>query len=523
MMKRLICLTVLVLLSILAGCLPTQAPPAQGVLNLEGSDPITLDPALAGDVSSNDFILQVFSGLVKLDDSLEPAPDIAERWQISPDATTYIFYLKSNVRFQSGRAVTAADFKYSWERACDPATNSKTAPIYLNDILGAKEMLAGQAKELRGVKVVNDTTLEIKIDAPRSYFLAKLTYPTAFVVDRANAQSGANWWRKPNGTGPFRLESWEENKSIVLARNDGYYGQLPGLSAVSYQLYAGIAMNLYETGKIDVAGVSQPYIDKVSDPAGPFSRELVVTPELSFSYVGFNSAKPPFDDPNIRRAFNLAIDKTKLASLVFKDMVQPAYGILPPGMPGYNPNLAGLKLDVAKAKELIASSKYRNASALPPITITVSGRGGGVPNALEALVYQWQQNLGVKVKVRQLEPERFLYNLKEEKDEMFLMGWAADYPHPQDFLEVLFHSGTESNYGEYRNAAVDALLEKAGVEPDTSRSLAMYQQAEQMLVDDAACLPLWFSKNYTLVKPYVSGYRVSPLGFTMLDKVRVER
>ncbi len=281
-------------------------------------------------------------------------------------------------------------------------------------------------------------------------------------------------------------------------------------------------MNLYETGRIDVAEVYTSYIDKVTDKAGPFYQELSVVPELSFFYIGFNPTRPPFDDVNIRRAFSHAVDKDKLASLVFKDTVQRADGILPPGLPGFNRDLSGVDYDVNRAKELIAASRYGDVSRLPPITITTSGWGGLISKDLEAIVYQWRQNLGVEVEVRQLEPERFLYHLKAEKDEMFLMGWVADYPHPQNFLEILFRTGGESNYSDYSNPEVDALLEMASVEPDNELSLALYQQAEQKLVEDVACLPLWFGKNYVLSKPYVTGYDLNAMGFAMLNTVSVE-
>ena len=282
-------------------------------------------------------------------------------------------------------------------------------------------------------------------------------------------------------------------------------------------------MNMYETGQIDVTGVYIDYIDKVTDKAGPFYKELQVVPELSFHYIGFNFSKPPFDDVNIRRAFSQAIDKDRLVSLVFKGMVQPADGILPPGLPGFNEDLSGLNYDVNKAKELIKASKYGDASKLPPITITTMGWGGLISQGLEAIISEWRQNLGVEVKVRQLEPERFLYHLRQEKDEMFYMGWVADYPHPQNFLDILFQSGAENNYGEYSHPGIDALLEMAGVEPDSNLSLALYQRAEQKLVEDAACLPLWFGKNHILVKPYVKGYNLSPQGLVMLNSVSVER
>ena len=529
-MKRIACIFLLIALVcnlLVVGCQPSQQPlpiptAEETALNLYNIDPYTLDPALSGEMTSHSYIMQLFNGLVRLGDDLEPTPDIAEGWQVSDDGKTYTFHLRHDVRFHDGQEVKAEDFKYSWQRACDPETGSLTAATYLGDIVGVKEVLAGTTKEISGVRVIDDYTLQVTIDAPKSYFLSKMTYPTAFVVNRANVQSGRGWWHHPNGTGPFKLSQWKENSLLVLEKNELYYGEMAKVDFVIFHLWAGVPMNLYETGEIDVTGVSLAYIDKVTDKAGPFYQGLKVTPELSFYYIGFNTTKPPFDDANIRRAFSQAIDKDKLVSLVFRDMMQPAYGILPPGMPGYNEALSGLDFDIAGAKELIASSKYGDVSKLPPITITTLGWGGAISSGLEAIIHEWRRNLGVEVKVRQLEPERFLYHLMEEKDEMFYMGWIADYPHPQDFLEILFHSSADNNHGEYSNPEVDALLEKAGVEQDRELSLALYQQAEQKLVTDAACLPLWFGQNYTLVKPYVKGYDLDPSGIVMLNKVSIE-
>jgi oligopeptide transport system substrate-binding protein len=499
----------------------TPPPPVVegGTLSLYGVDPYTLDPAVSGEMTSHIYLMQLFSGLVRLGDNLEPAPDIAERWEVDSGGRTYTFYLRRDVKFHDGRQLTAADFKYSWERACAPRTGSATAATYLGDIVGVGEVLSGQATDISGVKVINDYTLEVTIDAPKSYFLSKLTYPTAFVVDRANVESGGEWWRSPNGTGPFRLKQWRETEVLILERNELYYGEVAKLNLVVFLLWSGVPMNMYETGEIDVTDVPTSYIEKVTDETGPFYMDLRVVPELSSYYIGFNTARPPFDDVNIRRAFSMAIDKDKLVSLVFKGTMEPADGILPPGMPGYNETLSGLEYDVEGAKELIASSSYGDASQLPPITITTLGWGGAISSELESVVYQWRENLGVEVTVRQLEPERFLYHLAEEKDEMFVTGWIADYPHPQDFLDILFHSGADNNYGQYSNPGVDALLEAAGVEQDSDSSLELYRQAEQMMVDDAACIPLCFGRNYVLVKPYVKGYELNPLGFAMLNKV----
>jgi len=502
-----------------------QEPPTttieDNVLNLYGIDPYSLDPAVVGDATSISYVAHIFSGLVRLDESLEPVPDIAQGWDVSDDGRTYTFYLRDNVYFHDGRQVKAEDFKYSWERACHPATGSQMAATYLGDIVGAKEVLAGESEEISGVQVVNEYTLRVTIDEAKSYFLSKLTYVTSFVVDRANVESGDDWWRQPNGTGPFKLKQWDENSLLVLERNENYYGISVSLDSAEFHLWAGVPMNLYEMGQIDVALAGLAYIDKVTDEAGDFYKELSVFPELSLTYIGFNCQKPPFDNASIRRAFSMAIDKDKLVSLTFKDTVRRADGILPQGMPGFNENLTGLEYDVARALELIAASEYGDISNLPPITITTGGWGGQISQELEAIINEWRVNLGVEVEVRQLEPEEYLYNIMQEKDEMFYWGWGADYPHPQNFLEVLFASGSEYNIGEYSNPEVDLLLLTASREQNKEKSLELYQQAEQILVDDAACIPLWFGQNYVLVKPYVTGYKLNLLGFAMLNEVSI--
>jgi len=500
-----------------------QPSSGQSVLNLWDTGPLTLDPAIAADVPSYIYVVHIFSGLVRLDQKLNTVSDIAESWEPSPDGKTYTFHLRRGVKFHNGRDVKAADFKYSWERACNPATGSSTAATYLGDIVGAKDMLAGKTGEIPGVKVIDDYTLQITIDAPKAYFLDKLAYPTAFVVDRANVESGEDWWREPNGTGPFRLKEWKPGQRLILERSQIYYGEPAKLEQVMFRFLAVAPMALYEIGQIDVTPVSTSYIDQVSDETNPFHQELAVTPELSLYYIGFNTAQPPFDDVNVRRAFCLAVDKGRIAKVILRDMINEAEGILPPGMPGYNETLEGLDYDVEKAKELIAASKYGDVSNLPPIILTVEGYGNSIPSYLGAIIQEWQQNLGVEISVRQLEPEDFFYNLKQEKDEMFALGWVADYPDPHNFLDILFHTGSENNIFEYRNPSLDALLDQAAIEQNRTARLAMYQQAEQLVVDDAPCLPLFHGTNYILVKPYVKDYELNSLGVPDLSKVYLDK
>jgi len=517
----LLCLLVFALLSLPStACLPFSG---QGVLNLWDTGPLTLDPAISADMSSHTYIMQIFSGLVRLDQELNIVPDIAESWEESLDGKTYTFHLRQGVKFHNGRDVKAADFKYSWERACHPDTDSGTAATYLGDIVGAKDMLAGKTGEISGVEVIDDYTLQVTIDAPRAYFLDKLAYPTAFVVDMVNVESGQNWWREPDGTGPFKLREWTPSQRLILERSQIYYGEPAKLEQIIFHFLAGAPMALYETGQIDVTLVSTSYIDQASDETNPLHQGLAVTPELSLYYIGFNTAQPPFDDVNVRRAFCLAVNKERIAEVILRDMVGVADGILPPGMPGYNETLKGLDYDVEKAKELIADSKYGDVSNLPPITLTFEGYGNSIPRYLGAIIQEWQQNLGVEVSVRQLEPENFLYNLKQEKDEMFMLGWIADYPDPHTFLDILFYTGSENNIFEYSNLDLDALLDQAAIEQDRAVRLAMYQQAEQLVVDDAPCFPLFHGTNYILVKPYVKDYELSPLGVPDLSRVHIDR
>ncbi len=491
--------------------------PREDTLTLFDTGPLTLDPAISQEVSSQTYIIHLFSGLVAFDQDMNLIPDIAERWDKSEDGGTYTFYLRQGVKFHHGKEITASDFKYSWERACRPETGSPTAATYLNDIVGAKEMLAGEAKEIEGIEVIDDYILQVTIDAPKAYFLAKLSYPVAFVVDEANVKSGKEWWRKPNGTGPFKLKEWIKGELILLERNELYYREKAKIGYIAF-LLLGDPMQMYERGEIDVTYVSTAYLERVMDETNPLHQELVEAPELSISYIAFNTTKPPFNNPKVRQAFCHAVNKERVVSQVLKNSVSQAEGILPPGMPGYSEEIQGLEYDLELARELITEAGVN----LSPLTFTFPGEGGYVPSWLTAILYQWEQNLGVEVEVRQLESDAYYYRLDEEKDEAFFFGWVADYPDPQNFLEILFHSQSVNNKGEYSNAEVDNLLEQAAVEQDSSIRFRLYQQAEQKIVSDAACLPLWFGRNYVLVKPYVKGYTLSPLGIPWLTNVSIE-
>ena len=504
-------------------------PPTQlgATLNLTGGAPPTLDPALTQDSTSAAYIVEIFSGLVTLNQDLEVVPDIADSWELSDDDTTYTFTLRDDAEFHNGKPVTAQDFKYSIERACDPATGSVVADAYLGDIVGARARLRGEADEVSGVLVVDDHTLEITIDSPKAYFLSKLTYPTAFVVDQENVEGPAQpWTDTPNGTGPFRLAEYQSDFRIVLERNEAYYGTpKPDLEQVNFMLAVGSPMTMYETGELDAVRVYLADIERVSDPSNPLSKELSTTPALSLFYIGFNVQKSPFDDQKVRQAFNYAIDKDKYVEVVLKDMQAQAEGILPPGMPGYNENLEGYPYDPDKARQLIAESQYGDASELPQITLNIYGQGGVAEKQVQAIVDMYKQNLGVDIAIQQTDWATYLWDLRAHRYQMFGLtaGWIADYPDPQDFLDILFHSESRNNDTRYSNPEVDGLLEKAQGEQDFGKRMELYQQAEQIIMDDAPIVPLTHDVDYWLTKPYVEGMIYPPVIIPKLKYVSINK
>ena len=496
-----------------------------GVFRRLWADPPTLDPHLVTDTTSAGLVVELFSGLVALNTDLQLVPDIAERWDISEDGKVYTFYLRDNAKFHDGKSITAGDFKWSIERSANPDTASPVADTYLSDIVGLEAVLEGEKTDISGIKVIDEQTLQIEIDAPKAYFLAKLTYPTAYVLDKDNVEAGGRSWADtPNGSGPFKLKEYRIGERIILERNENYYREPPYLESVSMNLAGGQAMAMYENDEIDITGVGLFDLDRILDPAEELNKELVVAPpDFSISYVGFNASEPPFDDPKFRQALTHAVNKELIAKEVLSELVEPAYGILPPGFPGYNPGLTGLEFDAEKARQLLAESKYPDAETRPRIVVTVPGTGGTIGLDLEVVIEMWKQELGVEVEIQQVEWATYLQDLNQQKFQAYAgLGWEADYPDPQDFLDILFHTESSLNHGKYSNLELDQILEEARIEPDVNRRLELYHIAEEVIVQDAPWLPLWYTgERYVLIKDYVEDYRVTPMIVPKLKEIRL--
>jgi oligopeptide transport system substrate-binding protein len=494
-------------------------------LRMVGGDPLTLDPALVTDAVSATYIVEIFSGLVTIDRDLKLAPDIAKSWDVSPDGKTYTFHLRDDAVFQQTyRQVTANDFKYSMERAANPDTASTVAEAYLGDIVGAKDMINGTASQISGIEVVDDFTLRITIDEPKPYFLAKMACPTAFVVDKTQVEDDQrNWTKKPHGTGPYLVKEWKLGESLTLQANERYYAGAPSVKTVNFILSGGSQLTMYEDDEVDVAGISINDIERALDPNDPLHSEYLSADSMSVSYLGFNTQKPPFDDPKVRQAFGLAIDRDKIVEVVLKDMVPVAHSIMPPGLPGYNSSATAGAYDPEKAKQLLAESRYGGPSGLPKITLSQVGAGATAGNDIQAMVEMWKQNLGVEVEIQQTDQATFWQDLDKRSYQMFAAGWVMDYPDPEDILDILFNSKSHQNSTGYSNPQVDQLLVQARTEQDAAKRMALYQQTEQLILADVPWVPLYYGRDHVVVKPYVKNFMLPPVVMPYLRYVTIEQ
>ncbi len=481
---------------------------AGGTLRLAGDLPPTLDPAMVQDNTSALYVVHLFSGLVRLNQDLEIVPELATGWDMEDQGRTYVFHLNPDATFADGTPISAEDVVRSWERACSPELASPVAPSYLGDIVGVEAFSLGQATFIEGLDVRDPHTLAVTIDAPKAFFLAKLTYPAALLVDVADiGRQGRRWMLNPNGSGPFVLDTLTEDL-IVLRRNPRYYGEGPLVDRVEFVVNGGLPITMYENDQLDIVSVWGDELDRVMDPYNPLSEQLHVAPELSTEYLAMDVTRPPFDDVAVRQAVLKAIDREKLATLVLNNSAVPGRGILPPGLVTADPDPASevMAYDPVEARRLLASSPYSAPGNMPAIVLSISGTSGYMPPITEAVVAMLEENLGLVVTVEQIDWPDFLQDLNERRYALYSSGWIADYPDPQNFVDLLFYSKSSQNHTGYASAEVDALLEQARVEQDEERRAAIYVQAELAILRDAPWVPLTHGVAYTLVKPWVQGY-----------------
>ncbi|MCC6381068.1 MAG: peptide ABC transporter substrate-binding protein [Dehalococcoidia bacterium] len=479
---------------------------AGNTLYVPGNDPNSLlDPIQVVDVGTSEYVVEIFGGLVTLGLDLKVQPDIAKRWDVAQDGTTYTFHLRDDVVFHNGKRVTARDFKYSLERAADPTNASPTVKAYLGDVVGIRDRFDGKAASVSGVKDVDDRTLQLTLIDPSDFFLAELTYPVAFVVDKDQVEKDPrNWTRKPNGTGPFKLAEFSPTEKIRLVKNDRYHLGAPKLDEIDFQLSGGSIVTQYQNNELHVGFVPGVDLEAVKSGSSPVSKDYHPQPNMATLYINLNPKKPPFDDPKVRQAFAMSIDRENINTVLLYGTQRVATSFLPPEMPGHSDNVTGYSYDPDRAKQLIKESKY--ATNMPRVVLNYGGSAGNDPQLLQAIQKGWQDILGVQVDLQAIDTTAFLREQRKGNFQMLSDGWSADYPDPEDFLGKLFASDSTLNYTGYKNDDVDALLQQARRETDRTTRFTLYNQAEKKILDDAVVIPTFWPVDHLLVKPCVKNF-----------------
>jgi ABC-type transport system substrate-binding protein len=478
-------------------------------------DPITYSALIAGDVLRN-----VYQGFTDVGRSGEVTPALAESWTAHPDNLGWRFNLRKGVVFHTGRPFTAKQVKGSFEALLAPGSKAGLQLQYLERIVGAKDVKSGASKDLSGVKVVDDHTLDIRFVAPDVLFPI---YPFMLFDPEVIAEKGPNWFLQTSaGTGPFKFSEWRRGQEVVLVRHDAYWGGKPAIDGVRYLIVPSedTAIAMYEAGELDVLSVAGTDLARRIMRNDKLKADARTSPAAQITYVGMNqNLYPPFKDKRVREALCISIDRDAMTKGLFGGLAQPLYGQVTPGIAGYNPGVAKIPYDPARAKKLLAEAGFPEGRGMPTLQIA------NLPpfrNEVAFYADQWKRNLGVNVELNIMERATFLRALNAGEVAFFTWGWTAGYPDALYFLSQVWHSKSRFNRARYVNPEFDALIDKAQVTPDNNERYKLYHQAEKSLMDDWGSCGIFVRTSVALVKPNVGGVTLTPMRFLPFDKVEIK-
>lgn len=497
---------------------------------INGAEPRYLDPALNTAADAANIIINVFEGLTRVNVKGETVPGMAEKWTVSKDGLTYTFYIRKNAKWSDGKPVTAYDFEYAWKRALDPKTASEYA-YQLYYIKNGQKFNEGKAKASDvGVKALNATTLQVTLEAPTPYFLELTNFPTYFPVRKDIIEKyGDKWATDPKtyiGNGPFIMTKWVHNSYIEFKKNPKYWdAKSITLEKIVYKLSEDDKANLlaYEAGQVD--GAESVPTDEI--PRLIKEKKLKIWPLLGTYYYDVNCKVKPFNDKRVRQALSLAIDRTYIVENIGKLGQKPATGFVPYGIKGISKDFRNesghflpVKADLAKAKKLLAEAGYPNGKGFPEIEI-IYNTSEGHKKIAEAIQNMWQQ-LGIKVKLSNMD-WKVLLERRHKKDYMVARdGWLGDYVDPMTFLD-LFTSYSDNNNTNWSNPKYDELVIKAKKTSDRKQRMQYMMQAEKILMQDYAIIPIYFYVKGHVLRDYVKNYYISPLGFNYFMYAKIEK
>jgi oligopeptide transport system substrate-binding protein len=507
-----------------------------------GSEPNTIDPALNSAVDSAIYLSHSHEGLYKYADTGSMAfpginnskvvPGIAAgapSKTVNADGTvTLVYTLRNGLKWSDGSAFTAEDIVYSWQRLVDPSTAADYS--YMIDmIVNASRIMEGETdKSSLGVKAVNATTLEVSLTFDCPYFDEIMAFPATFPVKRSVIEkTGDQWTFNPStyiSNGPYRLKEWVHNSYLLYEKNPNYYASVTGPEFLRFVLMddENAMLNGFRSGELDF--IEQVPIDEI--PTLLNSGELKVADYLGTYYISFNTKKAPFNDPNVRKAFALTIDRNYIVDQIIKTGQKPASGFVPAGMTDaqvgsdfrrtggnyYSINDADYKANVAEAKQLLAKAGYPEGRGFPIVEYLYNTSDSHRAIA-EAIQNMWRTNLGVNVTIGNQEWNVFLDTRKTGNFMFARDGWIGDYNDPIGFLDM-FVSGGGNNNPQYENKEYDALIAKIKTTSVQADRMRLMHQAEDILVGrDMAVGPIYFYTQSYMINPRVKGAYYTPLGY----------
>lgn len=461
--------------------------------------PTTLDPGLSEVEDVSEIINDLFEGLVELDIELNVIPALARRWQIDQAGKRYRFELRPNLKWSDGTPLTAHDFAFAWRRNVDPKTKAGLAhQLYI--IQGAEEFNQGHTVDANtiAIRVLDDLNLEITLKTPIGYFPYLLTSSITYPQPAHVVQAKGNSWSQPENlvcNGPFKIASWKQGDEICLEKNPFYRGFAMGNLEKVTLYFIPPDLDHYHNDEIDWCRV-----DDQADLPLHYPEETFIVQYLGTFFLAFSCNYPPFDNKFVRQAFARGIDQKNLVKEVWSNAQKPAIGgIVPPGMPGHSPEI-GLHFDPSIGQSLLKKANFGNGENLPSLTLAAFTGLGATPQYLQE---SWHKHLGLKVHlIEEMPIDEILSNLSQGSVQLVVLGFYADYPDPDNILRMLFHSNSPINYFGWRNKLFDQLVEQAAGLTGQHERLALYHQADKIVVaENAAVVPLYYRQAHGLMRP----------------------
>jgi oligopeptide transport system substrate-binding protein len=483
-----------------SGCIRRERPADITIIN--NADPETLDPALITGQPEFRIDIGLFEGLMQLDPkTARPIPGLAKSFEVSSNGCAYTFHLRTNLVWSTGGPITAGDVVYSWIRALNPATASDYAGqlFYLKN---AEAFNAGKIKDpsLVGVHALDKFTVRVELNHPTPFFLDICAMPITYVVPRQTIEKYGDRWimaRPLPSSGPYELAYWRLNDKVRLVKNPRYWDAAHTRSDIIDLLPVGspsAALNLYMDGQADIVWDKELIPTELVDL-------LLKRPDfhqfnyLATYFVRFNVTRKPFDDPRVRQALALAVDKERIVKKITRAGERPASHLVPDETANYLP-VQGLGYDPARARRLLAEAGYPGGKGFPEFDYIFNAAAGGSAKIHEEIAIElqqmWRDQLGIHMNLRQLEWKVYLSALDHLQYNLARSSWVADYDDPQTFLGM-FTSNDGNNRTGWKDERYDALIKEANEQTDLTKRAKLFQQAETILVrDQVPIIPLFF-------------------------------